>query len=956
MQKNPTSQSGIFTPRTLLAFVLCCFGVLLTMFGFAGTLSSSAKTRAISPVPASGGPTTNLSNGITFDHATWNDPIRMVGEPDIVIDKNGGIYSSGPGGSTTQSSWFWKSTDKGLQWHLIGCPFKSNCQNGGGDTEITIARNNDVFASDLQTLTCNSTFRSYDQGTTWLPSEGCFPGTDRQWMGNYDPNASATGRRVYLSANGQTQGCYFLVSTDNGVTYTGTDLVNNPTAVVDPVNGEGCIGRFIINPSNGHIYVPGDSKTWFSTDGGVTFVGRARAAGVQGNFFANIAIDTAGNLWQGWTTGCSTPATTPCKAFVAYSTNEGQTWSTPRQVNTGAGSPTGTSPDLRQMLFPWTVVGDPGRVAIVYYATTDTLRNGGFPGGINALWHTYMSISTNALDANPTWTQVQVDEHTMHRSTVCTGGFPGCLTANSDRSMADFFAIDKDPQGRVFIAYNENSDLSQVAPGEFIGKPINAAFRLRTGPSLFAAQGNLLPDPTPANVAITSFSVNAGTLSVQGTHGLPPGNWASDAAGDATFPVIPVASANHPALDILETSLNDNGTNLTVTMKMADLSTTALADAASAGGVPTWMVVWWEGKNGLGPAGMTSEPLHSHFFVKWLGQNEFVYGKVSSVDFAALGAPTPKALTYVPAGTATAIVNGNTVTMTVPLANVGPLGAGDKLDNVTAYSLVEHADATVNDWADQVKSFSYIVGTPAGAQHFPDGYVQVSTDNFANSTIATLNSANNTWTASLPAAGSGTVCARQVLAKDLYTPLWDDVQAGPPSCANFSLPQPTGAASRKTHGSAGTFDINLPFIGDPGIECRTGGPSGNHQVVVTFANPVTLNSASVSSGTGSVSSATVNGNQVFVNLSGVTNAETIAITLFGVNNGTNTGNVVISMSTLLGDVNATKSVNSTDVSQTKAQSGTAANLGNFRMDVTANGLINSSDVSTVKAQSGTGLP
>jgi hypothetical protein len=199
------------------------------------------------------------------------------------------------------------------------------------------------------------------------------------------------------------------------------------------------------------------------------------------------------------------------------------------------------------MLFPWTVAGDPGRIAIVYYATTDTQQNGGFPGGINALWHTYMSISTNAMDANPTWTQVQVDEHTMHRATVCTGGFPGCLTANSDRSMADFFAADKDPDGRVFVAYNENSDLSQVAPGEYIGKPVNAVMRLRTGPSLFAAKGNLLPDPKPANVAITSATVNAGTLSVQGTHGLPPGNWASDPAGDAEFPVVPIASTNHPA-------------------------------------------------------------------------------------------------------------------------------------------------------------------------------------------------------------------------------------------------------------------------------------------------------------------------------------------------------------------------------------------------------------------------
>jgi hypothetical protein len=479
---------------------------------------------------------------------------------------------------------------------------------------------------------------------------------------------------------------------------------------------------------------------------------------------------------------------------------------------------------------------------------------------------------------------------------------------------------------------------------------------LRTGPSLFAAQGNLLPDPTPANVAITSAAVSAGTLTVHGTHGLPPGNWASDPVGDAKFPIVPVASANHPALDIVETSLSDNGSNLTVTMKMADLSPAALADAASTGGVPTWMVVWWEGKNGLGPAGMTSEPLHSHFFVKWLGQNEFVYGKLSSVDFAALGAPTPKALTYVPSGTATAIVNGNTVTMTVPLASVGPLANGDKLDHVTAYSLVEHADATVNDWADQVESFSYIVGTPAGAQHFPDGYVQVSTNNFASSTIATLNSANNTWTASLASGNSGTVCARQVLAKDLYTPVWDDVQAGPVSCANFSVPTPTGAVSRKMHGPAGNFDINLPLIGSPGIECRSGGDAGIYQVVVTFAGPVSVGSASVTSGAGSVSSATVNLNQVFVNLSGITNPQTIAITLTNVNDGSHTGNVIIPMSVLVGDTTASKDVNSSDVSQTKAQSGRATNLGNFRTDVTANGVINASDVSLVKARSGTSLP
>src|SRR5438093_8486042 len=142
MKTNSTSKSGLFNPRVLLAFALCSVGAFLTMFSFAGT--RNAKATAFSPASLDS-PTTNFSNGITFDHANLNDPVRMVGEPDIAIDNHSGIYVSGPGGSTTQASWFWKSEDKGIQWHLIGCPAKSNCQNGGGDTEITIADNRDVF-------------------------------------------------------------------------------------------------------------------------------------------------------------------------------------------------------------------------------------------------------------------------------------------------------------------------------------------------------------------------------------------------------------------------------------------------------------------------------------------------------------------------------------------------------------------------------------------------------------------------------------------------------------------------------------------------------------------------------------------------------------------------------------------------------------------------------------------
>jgi WD40-like Beta Propeller Repeat len=168
--------------------------------------------------------------------------------------------------------------------------------------------------------------------------------------------------------------------------------------------------------------------------------------------------------------------------------------------------------------------------------------------------------------------------------------------------------------------------------------------------------------------------------------------------------------------------------------------------------------------------------------------------------------------------------------------------------------------------------------------------------------------------------------------------------------------QSVSAVSRKTHGAAGAFDINLPLTGTPGVECRTGGPSGDHQVVITFAGPVTFASAIVTSGAGSVASATANGNKITVNLTGVVNAQTIMVTLFNVNDGVNTGDVAVPMGVLVGDTSANGSVNSSDISQMKSESGNAVTGSNFREDVTVNGLINSSDISLVKSKSGTALP
>jgi hypothetical protein len=66
----------------------------------------------------------------------------------------------------------------------------------------------------------------------------------------------------------------------------------------------------------------------------------------------------------------------------------------------------------------------------------------------------------------------------------------------------------------------------------------------------------------------------------------------------------------------------------------------------------------------------------------------------------------------------------------------------------------------------------------------------------------------------------------------------------------------------------------------------------------------------------------------------VSNAQTLSINLIGVTGGTRSGNVSIPMSVLIGDTNADSVVNSTDVSQTQAQSGNRVTQSNSLVRLT----------------------
>jgi hypothetical protein len=165
--------------------------------------------------------------------------------------------------------------------------------------------------------------------------------------------------------------------------------------------------------------------------------------------------------------------------------------------------------------------------------------------------------------------------------------------------------------------------------------------------------------------------------------------------------------------------------------------------------------------------------------------------------------------------------------------------------------------------------------------------------------------------------------------------------------------------SRKTHGAAGTFDINIPLTGTPGVECRSGGAGGNHTLIFTFKSNLASGEVSVTNGGGSVSGTpTMSGNVMTVNLTNVPNAQRTTLTLHNMKDVANQElpDTTVTVAFLLGDTTGNGSVVSSDVSQAKLQSGHPVTAANFRADVNANGSINGTDVSQVKLKSGTGLP
>jgi Tol biopolymer transport system component len=299
---------------------------------------------------------------------------------------------------------------------------------------------------------------------------------------------------------------------------------------------------------------------------------------------------------------------------------------------------------------------------------------------------------------------------------------------------------------------------------------------------------------------------------------------------------------------------------------------------------------------------------------------------------------------------------GSVVTASVPLnalgANEGSTLSG--LDGYTALGTAATGPATMLD--DVALSSTTIPIRSVTLGIAPSATAQV--DVLFNTT-ATL--ANGNFSGSLPPTAAGTykVWAKACLGNN---------------CGVTSAPLTVGAAcaappvqlvsivSRMTHGSAGTFDVDL--TNGNGIECRSGGANGNYTIVFNFTNPLSsVTRASVASGTGSVVSNGIDSSDArnyIVNLTGVTNAQYITVSLTNVTDSAGNNSISVpspSMGVLVGDVNASGRTDNGDAIVVRNLSGTVpTDTSTARADVNCSGRIDNGDAIVIRNNSGNALP
>jgi hypothetical protein len=351
-----------------------------------------------------------------------------------------------------------RSSDHGHTWTQVSS-IASSPQTL--DPMLWVDPDTDRIFSDQLYVGCSWLSWSDDDGASWTtnPIACGTPVNDHQKIVAAKPRTGLPTvgypKVVYYCYNGlEYSGC--AASRTGGLTFEPARVIYGPHECDD---GYSYVHGRIRAAADGTLYVPqiacgpriavsrDDGQTWrrFQVDG---LLGYAR------DLVSNpdVAIDSEGNVYFAW-------MAKDAHIHLAVSRDLGETWSVPVTL---------TPPPVTSATKPSIVVGDAGRIGVAYWATTaNTTGWKGCDGdGVlfarvcgegpyaeyapdSTLWHQWVTLSTNALEANATFmsTQVTPDGDPLQVGSIHLGG-----GSDPDRNLLDFIDAAMDAEGRFYLA------------------------------------------------------------------------------------------------------------------------------------------------------------------------------------------------------------------------------------------------------------------------------------------------------------------------------------------------------------------------------------------------------------------------------------------------------------------------------------------------------------------------
>lgn len=427
---------GLTVDRTrgaVVALLLLCLSLMVSPTARPATQERQVGRRAVAH---------KAGGAIIKDHPARRIAPRSITyplghpaiEPTMGVTQEGNVFVTAL--EATNRIEVLRSKDNGRTWETVSPQFSSgaNAHLLSFDPYLHVDRSTSrVFSIDL-TVACSYLSFSDDEGESWTtnPLACGRPVNDHQTLFTGPAVTSPTvgyDNAVYYCWNDWGAGSSCSKSLDGGISfsptgspaYTGFD----PDAESPGIGGEvgdlrgfcgGLHGHGEVGP-DGKIYLPkahcGQPWLAISRDEGATWerVQVADIGGAGDNSFStaasdpSVAVDRAGNLYYLWVARDRLP-------YLVVSRDEGATWSQPRMI----GSPGLTEANLASI-----DVGSPGRIAVSYMGSTDSL----FQKCHSSTecpkrnlyrapsWSGYIMVSANALDASPTFFTAAVNKESQ---------------------------------------------------------------------------------------------------------------------------------------------------------------------------------------------------------------------------------------------------------------------------------------------------------------------------------------------------------------------------------------------------------------------------------------------------------------------------------------------------------------------------------------------------------------